>query len=52
MASLAAPPAVQRLGRFELRRLLGKGAQANVWLGFDTHLEREVAVKITQKEAD
>ena len=46
MASLAAPPAVQRLGRFELRRLLGKGAQANVWLGFDTHLEREVAVKI------
>ncbi|MDO9313231.1 MAG: HDOD domain-containing protein [Burkholderiaceae bacterium] len=46
MASLAATPAVQSLGRFELRRLLGKGAQASVWLGFDTHLEREVAVKI------
>jgi serine/threonine protein kinase len=46
MASLAGTPAVQTLGRFELRRLLGKGAQASVWLGFDTHLEREVAVKI------
>lgn len=46
MASLAAAPAAQTLGRFELRRLLGKGAQASVWLGFDMHLEREVAVKI------
>ena len=46
MASLVASPALQTLGRFELRRLLGKGAQASVWLGFDTHLEREVAVKI------
>lgn len=45
-ASLAAKPAPQTLGRFELRRLLGKGAQASVWLGFDAHLEREVAVKI------
>jgi serine/threonine protein kinase len=34
------------LGRFELRRVLGKGAQATVWLGFDPRLEREVAVKL------
>ena len=34
------------LGRFELRRVLGKGAQAVVWLGFDARLEREVAVKL------
>lgn len=34
------------LGRFELRRLLGQGAQAAVWLAFDPRLEREVAIKL------
>ena len=34
------------LGRFELRRILGRGAQATVWLAFDPRLEREVAVKL------
>lgn len=34
------------LGRFQLRRLLGQGAQAKVWLGFDPRLEREVAIKV------
>ncbi len=34
------------LGRFELRRLLGQGAQSQVWLGFDPRLEREVAIKL------
>ncbi|MFO1340626.1 MAG: HDOD domain-containing protein [Burkholderiaceae bacterium] len=38
--------AKQRLGRFELRRQLGRGAQATVWLGWDPKLEREVAVKV------
>ena len=33
------------IGRFELRRVLGSGAQATVWLGFDPRLEREVAIK-------
>ena len=33
------------IGRFELRRILGSGAQATVWLGFDPRLEREVAIK-------
>lgn len=42
----SAVPVPGTLGRFELRRLLGKGAQASVWLGFDTRLEREVAVKV------
>jgi serine/threonine protein kinase len=41
-----------RLGRFELRRVLGKGAQATVWLAFDPRLEREVAVKLLRVEAD
>lgn len=39
----------QRLSRFELRRVLGQGAQASVWLAFDPHLEREVAVKILRR---
>ncbi|GAB4211354.1 MAG: hypothetical protein Fur007_01460 [Rhodoferax sp.] len=41
----------RRLGRFELRRLLGRGAQAQVWLGFDARLEREVAIKIIDAQA-
>ncbi|MBT9506908.1 serine/threonine protein kinase [Rhodoferax sp.] len=35
----------QMLGRFELRRVLGQGAQSIVWLAFDPRLEREVAIK-------
>lgn len=34
------------LGRFELRRVLGQGAQSVVWLGYDPRLEREVAIKL------
>jgi serine/threonine protein kinase len=39
-----------KLGRFELKRVLGEGAQAIVWLGFDARLEREVAVKLMRAE--
>ena len=34
------------LGRFELRKQLGQGAQSTVWLGFDPRMEREVAIKV------
>ncbi len=34
------------LGRFELRSILGEGAQSVVWLAFDPRLEREVAIKL------
>jgi serine/threonine protein kinase len=44
--------AAQRLGRFELREMLGRGAQATVWLGHDPHLQREVAVKVIDPDAD
>lgn len=44
MSALA--PAGRTLGRFELRRVLGRGAQATVWLAHDPRLEREVAVKL------
>lgn len=43
------PPVKQEpstLGRFELRRILGRGAQSVVWLAFDPRLEREVAIKL------
>jgi serine/threonine protein kinase len=34
------------LGRFELRKILGQGAQSTVWLAFDPLMEREVAIKV------
>lgn len=33
------------IGKFELRRLLGKGAQSAVYLAYDPQLDREVAIK-------
>ena len=39
------PGSPTTIGRFEVRGVLGSGAQATVWLGFDPRLEREVAIK-------
>ena len=44
----AAPPA--RLGRFEIRDLLGEGAFGRVYLAFDPQLERRVAIKVPKPE--
>ncbi len=52
MNAVLAPPAPKQLGRFRLERLLGQGAQASVWLGHDTRLDREVAVKLMAPGAD
>jgi serine/threonine protein kinase len=54
MNAVLAPPAAapKQLGRFRLERLLGQGAQASVWLGHDTRLDREVAVKLMAPGAD
>jgi serine/threonine protein kinase len=34
------------IGRFELRKALGHGAQSTVWLAFDPRVEREAALKV------
>ena len=48
-APIAVPGAA--FGRFALRRMLGEGAQATVWLAFDQRLEREVALKLMRAPA-
>ncbi|MEL6367392.1 MAG: HDOD domain-containing protein [Pseudomonadota bacterium] len=34
------------MGRYELKRVLGKGSQGKVYLAYDPQLERDVAIKI------
>ncbi|MBX9624100.1 MAG: protein kinase, partial [Gemmataceae bacterium] len=46
----AAAPAGHRIGRFELRRQLGKGGCGIVFLAYDPQLGREVAVKVPRPE--
>jgi serine/threonine protein kinase len=49
------PPAdgrMQRIGRFELKQVLGRGAQATVWLAHDPRLDRDVALKRLDPAAD
>jgi serine/threonine protein kinase len=40
-----------RFGRFELRELVGQGGFGTVYRAYDTHLDREVAVKIPRHGA-
>jgi serine/threonine protein kinase len=41
-----------RIGRFNLLRELGRGAQAVVWLAHDTRLDRDVALKLLEHGSD
>ncbi|MGE5027521.1 MAG: serine/threonine protein kinase, partial [Betaproteobacteria bacterium] len=36
---------ITKIGRFEVSRILGKGAQSEVYLAYDPNLQREVAIK-------
>lgn len=50
-ATIDARPGV-RIGRFELREVLGRGAQAVVWLAHDERLDRDVALKLLEPGAE
>ena len=39
-----------QIGRYEIRRELGRGGMATVYLGFDPRFNREVAIKILPKQ--
>ncbi|HVB24926.1 MAG TPA: protein kinase [Ktedonobacteraceae bacterium] len=40
------------LNHYELRRLVGRGGMADVYAGYDSLLEREVAVKVFKREEE
>ena len=40
----------ERLGKYEIRGALGKGAMGIVYRGFDPHIERDVAIKTIRKD--
>lgn len=48
--AIEAPPGAEatgrRIGPFEVRRLIGRGAMGEVWLAYDPMLEREIALKV------
>ncbi|APV50622.1 hypothetical protein BWI17_13535 [Betaproteobacteria bacterium GR16-43] len=50
MASAAPTFPRTRIGRFEVLRVLGQGAQGTVHLAHDTHLDRQVALKTLRLE--
>ncbi|MDH4190074.1 MAG: HDOD domain-containing protein [Betaproteobacteria bacterium] len=50
MNTVAAPRARTRIGRFEILRELGRGAQGAVYLAQDSRLERQVALKTLNVE--
>src|SRR3954452_17874538 len=45
----AAAPELKTLGRYNIRRTLGKGAMGVVYEGFDPRLRRRVAIKTSLK---
>jgi eukaryotic-like serine/threonine-protein kinase len=45
MNSTTGNPALKTIGRFEILRELGRGAQSAVYLAYDPQLDREVAIK-------
>lgn len=40
----------EKIGRYEIRREIGRGGMATVYQAYDPHFEREVAVKVLPRE--
>src|SRR5262245_50845342 len=45
------PDSLGRIGRFEIKRELGRGGFGVVFLAYDTHLNRDVALKVPRADA-
>jgi len=43
-------PSTQTLGRYQLRKLIGKGGMGEVWLAYDPECRREIAIKCIRPE--
>jgi hypothetical protein len=51
LPATSATPSLKRLGRFHIRRELGRGGYGIVFLAFDPELGRDVALKVPRPEA-
>ncbi len=40
----------KKLGRYELQQLIGRGGMADVYLAYDPHFERDVAIKVFKRQ--
>ncbi|HEX4325523.1 MAG TPA: protein kinase, partial [Burkholderiales bacterium] len=50
MAAVMQSVATERIGRFDIQGVLGRGAQGTVYLAEDSYLHRKVAVKTLRIE--
>ena len=49
LATYPQPEMLEKVGKYEIKKLLGKGATGSVYLAVDPFREREVAIKVLEK---